>query len=72
MFKNGKVMNLGTLPSGYESPANNINDRDRCRGSPTTAPDPSSVFGFLGSAARTSGSRARILCALGDVFEADG
>jgi probable HAF family extracellular repeat protein len=47
MFKNGQVIDLGTLPGGYESQANDINDRGQVSGFASNAiPDPYSLFGW--------------------------
>jgi len=53
IFKNGRVINLGTLPGGYESQANDINDRGQVSGfaSNGTA-DPYSMFDW-GTQARS-------------------
>jgi probable HAF family extracellular repeat protein len=53
MFKNGRVINLGTLSGGYESQANDINDLGQVSGfaSNGTA-DPYSLFGW-GTQARS-------------------
>jgi len=53
MFKNGRVINLGTLPGGYESQANDINNLGQVSGfaSNGTA-DPYSFFGW-GTQARS-------------------
>ena len=53
MFKNGQVINLGTLPGGYESQANDINDRGQVSGFASNGtPDPYSFFGW-GTQARS-------------------
>jgi probable HAF family extracellular repeat protein len=47
MFKDGQVINLGTLPGGYESQANDINDRGQVSGFASNGiPDPVSFFGW--------------------------
>jgi probable HAF family extracellular repeat protein len=47
MFKNGRVVNLGTLPGGYESQANDINDQGQVSGFASNGtPDPYSFFGW--------------------------
>jgi probable HAF family extracellular repeat protein len=53
MFKNGQVTNLGTLPGGYESQANDINDLGQVSGFASNGtPDPYSLFGW-GTQARS-------------------
>src|SRR5215469_11266107 len=53
MFKNGQVTNLGTLPGGYESQANDINDLGQVSGFASNGtPDPYSFFGW-GTQARS-------------------
>jgi len=53
MFKNGQVLNLGTLPGGYESQANDINDRGQVSGFASNGiSDPYSLFGW-GTQARS-------------------
>jgi probable HAF family extracellular repeat protein len=53
MFKNGHVITLGTLPGGYESQANDINDRGQVSGFASNGtPDPFSLFGW-GTQARS-------------------
>jgi probable HAF family extracellular repeat protein len=47
MFRNGRVINLGTLPGGYESQANDINDRGQVSGFASNGTlDPYSFFGW--------------------------
>jgi probable HAF family extracellular repeat protein len=53
MFKNGRVINLGTLPGGYESQANDINNLGQVSGFASNGtPDPYSAFGW-GTQARS-------------------
>jgi probable HAF family extracellular repeat protein len=53
MFKNGRVINLGTLPGGYESQANDINNLGQVSGFASNGtPDPYSLFGW-GTQARS-------------------
>ena len=53
MFRNGRVINLGTLPGGYESQANDINDRGQVSGFASNGtPDPYSFFDW-GTQARS-------------------
>jgi probable HAF family extracellular repeat protein len=53
MFKNGQVLNLGTLPGGYQSQANDINDFGQVSGFASNGtPDPYSFFGW-GTQARS-------------------
>jgi len=53
IFKNGRVINLGTLPGGYESQANDINDRGQVSGFASNgAADPYSMFDW-GTQARS-------------------
>lgn len=53
MFKNGRVINLGTLPGGYESQANDINNLGQVSGFASNGtPDPYSFFGW-GTQARS-------------------
>ena len=47
LFKNGQVINLGTLPGGYESMALDINNRGQVSGFASNGiPDPFSFFGW--------------------------
>jgi probable HAF family extracellular repeat protein len=47
MFKDGKVINLGTLPGGYESQAQDINDKGQVSGFASNGtPDQFSFFGW--------------------------
>jgi probable HAF family extracellular repeat protein len=47
MFRDGQVVDLGTLPGGYESQANAINDRGQIAGfAQDGVPDPFSIFGW--------------------------
>jgi len=47
MFKDGQVINLGTLSGGYESQANDINNRGQASGFASNGiPDPYSFFGW--------------------------
>jgi probable HAF family extracellular repeat protein len=47
VFKDGRVVDLGTLPGGHESFAIAINDRGQAAGmSSNGVPDPTSVFGW--------------------------
>ena len=53
LFKGGQVIDLGTLPGGYESQANDINDRGQMSGFASNGiPDPYSFFGW-GTQARS-------------------
>jgi probable HAF family extracellular repeat protein len=53
MFKDGQVINLGTLPGGYESQATDINDRGQVSGFASNGiPDEFSFFGW-GTQARS-------------------
>jgi probable HAF family extracellular repeat protein len=53
MFTNGRVINLGTLPGGYESQANDINNLGQVSGFASNGtPDPFSFFGW-GTQARS-------------------
>ena len=53
MFTNGRVKNLGTLPGGFESQANDINNRGQISGFASNGtPDPFSFFGW-GTQARS-------------------
>jgi probable HAF family extracellular repeat protein len=53
MFKNGRVINLGALPGGYESQANDINNLGQVSGFASNGtPDPYSFFGW-GTQARS-------------------
>src|SRR5215831_5152428 len=53
MFKGGKVIDLGTLPGGYESQANDINDHGQVSGFASNGiPDPYSFFSW-GTQARS-------------------
>jgi len=53
MFKNGRVTNLGTLPGGYESQANDINDKGQVSGFASNGIlDPYSMFSW-GTQARS-------------------
>ena len=53
MFTGGKVTDLGTLPAGYESQANDINDRGQVSGFASNGtPDPYSFFSW-GTQARS-------------------
>jgi len=53
MFKDGRVINLGTLPGGYESQANGINDLGQVSGwASNGTPDPYSSLGW-GTQARS-------------------
>lgn len=48
MFKNGRVTDLGTLPGGYESQANDINDRGQVSGFASNGKrDPYSILGWV-------------------------
>jgi probable HAF family extracellular repeat protein len=47
MFRHGHVINLGTLPGGSESFAQDINDQGQIAGNSSNAtPDPYSIFGW--------------------------
>jgi probable HAF family extracellular repeat protein len=53
IFKDGRVVNLGTLPGGYESQANDINDRGQVSGFASNGTtDPYSILGW-GTQARS-------------------
>src|SRR5262249_1593112 len=53
MFKDGQVINLGTLPGGFESQATAINDRGQVSGFASNGiADPFSMFGW-GTQARS-------------------
>jgi uncharacterized membrane protein len=59
MFKYGHVINLGTLPGGTESFAQDINDQGQVPGnSSNRTPDPFSIFGWGTEQGRSSGSTA--------------
>ncbi len=48
LFKNGRVADLGTLPGGYESQANDINDRGQVSGFASNGKhDPYSILGWV-------------------------
>jgi probable HAF family extracellular repeat protein len=49
MYENGQVKDLGTLPGGFESQANNVNDRGQVSGFASNGiPDPFNFFAVFG------------------------